>query len=125
MPRPADLSLLTALIGPNAVRALVREFGGIPVLIPKRCDGSAYAALEEVAGAAAANALVKHFHGEVLAVPKCQAQALSVRNAIIRAAYDDGSTARDLARQHDLSVRQVWNVLGSLDEVTERQGALF
>lgn len=125
MPRPADLSLLTALIGPEAVRALVREFGGLPVAVPKRCDGAAYAALAEVVGKDAADVLVKHFGGEVLTVPKCQAAALAARNAVIRAAYDDSATARELARRHDLTVRQIWNILGSGDEKPERQGGLF
>jgi Mor family transcriptional regulator len=70
-------------------------------------------------------ALVGHFQGEVLTVPKCQAAVLAVRNGAIRAAYDRGVTARELARRHDLTVRQVWNVLGRGEEVGERQGGLF
>lgn len=125
MPRPADLSLLTALIGIDATRALVREFGGIPLAIPKRGDGAAYAALAEVVGKDAADALIKHYPGDVLTVPRCQAAALSARNAIIRERYDAGVTARELARGEELTVRQIWNILGSLDVAPDNQGELF
>lgn len=122
----ADPAYLVDLLGPTAVSALVRAFGGLVLDVPKRRDGQAYQRIEEVAGPEAAGKLVEAFGGSPLYVAKMHAAGLAARNRMIRADYDQGVSVAELARQHFLTERQIWNILGrGEDPCVPGQGSLF
>jgi Mor family transcriptional regulator len=108
----ADPAYLVDLLGPSAVTALVKAFGGLVLDVPKRQDGQAYQRIEEVTGPAAAAKLVEKFGGTPVYIAKLYAASLAARNRHIRAAYDARVSVAELARQHQLTERQIWNILG-------------
>lgn len=122
----ADPAYLVDLLGATAVAALVRAFGGLVLDIPKRRDGQAYQRIEEVVGPEAAAKLVEKFAGTPLYVARMYAAGLAARNRQIRAAYDQRVSVAELARQHQLTERQIWNILGrGEDPGAAGQGSLF
>lgn len=122
----ADPAYLVDLLGSTAVSALVRAFGGLVLDVPKRRDGQAYQRIEEVAGPEAAAKLVDKFGGTPLYIAKMYAAGLAARNRQIRADYDRRVSVAELARQHHLTERQIWNILGrGEDPCSPGQGSLF
>ncbi len=116
------------LIGTDAAQMLRREFGGIGIPVPAPRGQSAHSTREgalrsrlvQVIGADATEALCRVFGGSgVIYVPKLgrAAQARFERNRAIVAAYEGRSQRGEvgvvagLAREHDISVRQVWTIL--------------
>ncbi len=122
----ADPAYLVDLLGATAVAALVKHFGGLVVDVPKHRDGQTHQRIEEVIGPEAAGLLVEKFGGSPLYVAKMQAAGLAARNRQIRAAYDAKVDVATLARKHDLSERQIWNILGRGEDPGQAgQGSLF
>jgi Mor family transcriptional regulator len=61
--------------------------------------------------------IAKVFGGVAIAVPRLVAIARIERDREIRREYDhQAKTARKLAFKHQLSTRQIYNILGQLDE---------
>lgn len=122
----ADPAYLVDLLGPTAVSALVKAFGGLVLIVPKRRDGQAYQRIEEVAGPEAAGKLVEVFGGSPVYVAKMHADLLAARNRQIRAEYDAGISVKELARRYNLTERQIWTILGRAeDPCAPGQGSLF
>lgn len=117
----ADTRLLARLIGEDALRTLIRVAGGLALRIPKRppLDGP----LAELP-LPAQEALARYAGGDVLYIPKCDASRRAARDAAIRAAYDAGARVQDLAREHGLTERWVYEILGR-PEPDAMQGSLF
>jgi hypothetical protein len=104
----ADTSELEALIGRDALAALVSTSGGLALRIPRKppmsgplCD----------LPLPAQKALTWRYGGTVLYVPKCEGEARAARDAAIRAAYDAGERVQDIARRYRLSERWVYDIL--------------
>lgn len=122
MPAFPNLARLADLLGQPAALALMRAHGGLAYAVPATTRGRRYKALEALIGAPAALALTRMYGGDSLYVPKLDGIEREQRNAAIRAAYDARSRAGErcvvagLAREHDLTERQVWNILGSLPD---------
>lgn len=112
MPAVADLDALIGLIGQDAAAALVREYGGLPFDVPATTRGQRYRELAALIGEAAALAMLAKYGGDALYIPKMDAQKRARRNAGIVAAYDSGISVPELARRHDLTERQIYNILG-------------
>ena len=122
----ADPSYLVELLGAAAVSALVKAFGGLVLDVPKLRDGQAYQRIEEITGPEAAGRLVEKFGGTPVYIAKMHAASLATRNKQIRAAYDAKLSVAELARQHRLTERQIWNILGrGEDPCIPGQGSLF
>lgn len=73
--------------------------------------------LAEIVGVENALKISREFGGLWISIPKLDSLKKEVRDAGIRAEYDaaDGSrtdTVRRLARKHDLTSRQIYNILG-------------
>lgn len=122
----ADPAYLVDLLGPTAVSAMVKAWGGLVLDVPKRRDGQAYQRIEEVTGADAAGKLLQVFAGSSFYIPKMHAALLAGRNRMIRAEYDAGISVQELARKYGLSERQIWTILGRGDDLGGGdQGCLF
>lgn len=112
MPAVANLDALTGLIGLPAVMALVRTYGGLSFDVPATMRGQRYRDLVALIGEPAAIALLAKYGGDALYIAKLDAQKRARRNAGIVADYDGGVPVPVLARRHDLTERQIYNILG-------------
>lgn len=122
-------------IGLEATRTLVRAYGGKRIKVPngRGRPGSFSAWLDENIGLEAARCFRAAFGGEDIGVPKLYAQAIAARNRIIIGEYDGGKSMHDLVRDHDLTERQIRNILNSpvgddsfdMRAVDDRQMGLF
>lgn len=68
--------------------------------------------IAEIAGIDAALKIAKEFGGAYLYIPKLDGLYREIRDASIREEYDNGKPVRELARKHDLTDRQIYNILG-------------
>lgn len=68
--------------------------------------------IAELAGLDATLKIVKEFGGAYLYIPKLDGLFREVRDASIREEFDKGKSVRELARKHDLTDRQIYNILG-------------
>lgn len=105
----ADTRYLAGLIGDDGLAALVAGWGGLPLLVPKQVGGAAWLA---VLSDEAARRLCDACGGDKIYIPKCDGAERARRDADIIAAYGAGARVADLARQHHLSERWVWAILG-------------
>ena len=134
---PEMAQLIASLIGLPRALKLIEAWGGttFPVSKNQRRQGQIrYEALAEVVGVDAANILTRHFGGEVLAIPRCAAALRAMRNQQIRDSFDTltrhhpaSHAVHQLARQYQITERQVWSVLKTATDRTagEQQGLLF
>lgn len=95
MTDPAERSLLppvireiVRLIGHGPAMALVREFGGQDLRIPKTEASATWAALAEVIGEPAMKTLARAFGGEQLSVALCDKSIKADRNRKMIARYE-------------------------------------
>lgn len=120
MSLPAMAILLIKLVGQDAAMRMMAPaaYGGKSVELPKGELGrgqSAFAALAETVGQGNAQRLCHHFGGDRIYVPRCDALDLLKRNRSIVAAYNNGASVWQLASDHVLSDRQIWNILKNTD----------
>ncbi|TDQ40983.1 Mor transcription activator family protein [Tepidicella xavieri] len=113
---------LERLIGREALATLAQVAGGLDLYIPARVpmDGP----LLDLP-LAAQERLARYAGGTRLYIPKLCGEMRRIRDAQIRAAYDDGERVQDIARRFRLSERRLWAILGSPQTEDERQTALF
>lgn len=106
---------IVAAVGWEPARALVRELGGLQILVPGGTGtvGAMHARLEEILGADGCAAFCRVFGHTKMTVPKCQAQLLAARNAAIVADYDGGASMLELVQKFRLSERQIRAILNS------------
>lgn len=108
---------LGAVIGEESFVRLCRAWPGVPVYVP--LAPSEDHPLVRALGTIPAQALCAEFGGCTIIPPRMAAERLASRNAMIRAARGGGKSAAQLARQYDMHIRQIWNVLAGND-VPER-----
>jgi len=65
----------------------------------------------ETIGVESALKLAEVFGGTTLAIPKLSAMKREERDMAIRKAYDAGKTVKTLSRHHNISTRQIANIL--------------
>lgn len=116
MTLPASIQEIVALIGHARAMALVREFGGQELRIPRSPASDTWAALAELIGEPATAALCAGLAGiETRYIAKCERPLKLDRNRRIVAHYDkllrDGHSSRGavsiLVREFRLSYRQI------------------
>ena len=143
MPAPAERSLLppvireiVRLIGHGPAMALVHEFGGQDLRIPKTEASATWAALAEVIGEAAMKTLASVFGGEQMSVALCARALKADRNRKMVARYDallnEGYSSRGavsvLVREYrPISYRTVEKIVNAPLPAAEAvlQGELF
>lgn len=67
--------------------------------------------IAEIAGIDATLKIAKEYGGAYLYIPKLDGLYREVRDASIREEYDNGKSVRELARKHNLTDRQIYNIL--------------
>ncbi len=137
MALPAVIREIIRLIGHGPAMALVREFGGQELRIPVTDASETWAALVEVIGEQATNALCAALAGETIYIALCAEAVRAERNRAMIARYDallaEGHSGRGavsvLVREfRPISYRQVEKIVnGALPETDcpMLQGALF
>lgn len=73
---------------------------------------SRFGKLTDLIGKEAALRIREEFGGLVLSVPKVDGAERKKRDDTIKADYDKGRKAAELARAHKLTIRQIYNILG-------------
>jgi len=140
---PATARTLVAVLGLADAREVIGRLGGTSVAIPKcltRAADASYEYLGERVGYAVADRLVKHFGGETLYVPRCDAALTEVTWRSIRHDFDQATRSgaqssvqavSDLALRYGYSDRRIWNILKKPDRIApgrivdDRQMALI
>ena len=124
---------LADLVGLPATLRLVRQLGGTSFPVAKgrtRMGVARFELLAEVVGEEAAETITRHYGGEVLYVPRCHAALQRSRDRAIHARFDErihagasaNQTVAELAREHQLSDRRVWDILKTLPEPVCQNG---
>jgi Mor family transcriptional regulator len=120
---PQVLQDFVRLIGLAATMILVEHFGGRRLYIPGRPHAEHPLAkligLENLTALSKVYGLEDHFD-----IPKAEAALRHLRNEKIRSEYGPKS-ASTLAREHQLTERQIWNIVGEKAADNANQTSLF
>lgn len=132
---PETIQQIAALIGLPRTLELVAALGGTTFPVPKnqrRLGQIRYEALAEVIGVDGADALTRHFGGEILSIPKCEAALRELRDRAVRAEFDAITREHPavhavmlLARKYRLTDRHIWRLLNRVDRETLPQPRLL
>lgn len=122
---PAVLQEFVRLIGIDATMKVVAMYGGTRLRMP--LEAKEEHPLDELIGHEKFALLTSRFLGHRFDIPKATAALLHIRNSKIIAEYGPKST-RQLALEHGLTERQIWNIVGKaqvIKSVTPEQNCLF
>ncbi len=100
---------LVCLIGRRKAIALCRAGGGGQVYVPPRMNTRTR--LVAMLGPADAAKLIERWPGQELQLPKLVAHDRAKRDAEIMQQAANGMTRAEIARRHELTTRQVANIL--------------
>lgn len=124
---PGQLKVIARECGPDVMWAVWREYAGCPLPIPYAVDEQHPLAI--ALGIGYATALCDAFAPRTLYIAKAHGAQLSVRNALrnlaIIADAKAGVKYRKLARQHNLSTRQIINIINGADVEDDSNYDLF
>ncbi len=120
---PPKLAELVDEIGFQATLKLVEKWGGIRLYVPLEDNLSAEHPIAKELGFDVARKLARA-HSEWLEVPRAARYLRSVRDTIIREAYDESSAAR-LARRFGMTRRNVFYIVGRDEPDEGKQPELF
>lgn len=125
---PRQLRVMAEHIGEDAMLKLWAEFGGVHLRVPTLERIPAGHKLIDILGHEALK-LCHHYGGECLSIPKAQRAKMAIRNRAIRAARRQGQSHASIAREHDLTERQVISICVAPEEMDmdfeDRQEDLF
>lgn len=130
---PQSIQDMVAVIGFSHTLKVVQALGGTTWRIAsgRGKDGEAKrAALAERVGTDTEELLHKYYAGDEIYLPRCAALLRKLRNIDMHQQFErdvrQGRTARDsvadLAREHKLSDRQIWDILNLYMPVPKQQG---
>ena len=128
---PEMALLLMRLIGQEAALLMMEPsaYGGKRFVVPKGEVGrgeQAFAALADVVGTSNATQICRQFGGGSIYIPLLDQMHRDQRNQSIVDAYAKGAKVWEIATKHQISMRQVWNILKSTDASEQtRQESLF
>jgi len=123
---PPTAAQMVAVIGLEAVLALVEACGGARVYVPQPQALGVDHTLVRALGLDAAERLAAHYGGDAITVPRCLAALRGARNRAIRERHAGGARPPSLARRFGLTERQVYAILAAGEPtVDERQASLF
>ncbi len=133
---PESARNLVRLIGLPKTIKLIDHLGGTTFPVAKgltRMGQARYELLAEVVGMDAADTLTAEYGGEPLYIPNCKDALRRVRDraihsrfdALVKAGYSANGAVAELAREHRLSDRRIWEILKVLPESQEVQSTLF
>lgn len=120
---PPLVAEIRDVIGLAATMALVDAYGGTVLQVPVAFDPTH--PLVALIGHEAGAAFMHHFAREELYIGRCAASIRARRNREIAARHGAGTPVATLAREHALSVRQIWNILATAEAPDDGQTDLF
>lgn len=121
---PKSVRDIAYVAGLPAALALTETYGGTYLRVPvgQKMHGKTRQSLIDIMGEAAAVKFMYHYSGEKIYVPRCQRHGISERNQAIIKKYDAGVSAAIIAREQQITERQVRNILKSqLPATTETE----
>ena len=98
---------VSALIGPEAVRQIVRQWGGTNIYVRKEVAKDDPVTL--TIGIEKASLLSRTYGGETIELP-ARPTHLSERNCALLGDIDNGQTIKDVALKYGLTIRQIFNI---------------
>lgn len=116
---------LADIIGLAGALAVVDHWGGVGLWVPVdwNPDDKTTRRLISVLGDISARKLWEIYHGSEIDVPKCERAMRAARDTEIRARYRASDTAARLAREYNLTERQIYNIVGIIAD--KNQMGLF
>ncbi|MBF0261071.1 MAG: hypothetical protein HQL97_04405 [Magnetococcales bacterium] len=118
---PETLREIRDVIGWTATMQLVREHGGLRVMVPKtmRADHP----LANLLGSEAAGRFSKVYGGETVKIPRAISALRCHRDREILRRYDAGEKLAALAREYELDLRTIERIIprAGLKEVERRE----
>lgn len=105
MTRAASIETLAEYIGAAGAVALVQEFGGLSVKVPKHPAGRVWSKLVACMGERSAADLVESFGGEGLYIARNEAEARSQRRAQLAAMHAQGLSLSQIAKAYTYTQR--------------------
>lgn len=123
---PEVLREIADLVGVPATLKLVESYGGTHLIVPSRYNPDH--PLTRVVGHAASVQICQRYSGTSLYVARIKSAIKTLRDIEIASRYDGGVSVPQLAREYELSDRQIWNVLknpNTLRAEKPRQTSLF
>ncbi|TQV63947.1 MAG: DNA transposition protein [Halothiobacillaceae bacterium] len=133
---PESAQNIVRLIGIGKALRLIERLGGTTFPVAKgltRMGQARYELLAEVIGMDASDTLTAEYGGETLYVPSCKAALRRVRDRAIHTRFDamvkgghsaNGAVA-ELALEHKISDRRIWDILKVLPDSQDVQQTLF
>ena len=106
---PDLLTELKHAIGDTATEALLARYGGVHLRVPKKARHDH--PIGHVIGTEEFAKLVAVFGDELLSLPSRHRERLDHRNAVIIWQRQSGASIERLARDYDLTTRQIFNIL--------------
>lgn len=106
---PQSLTEVLEVIGLPSTIKLVKEYGGTRIFVPSRLK--AQHKLANLLGFEHAQRLSQYFAGESLSIARAANAIRAKRNKDIARRYDEGETTPSLAREYQLTERQVYTIL--------------
>jgi len=123
---PPSLIEIKDVIGIVATLRLVEVYGGTLIVLPRKYRDDHH--LVRIIGHKAASELIVHYSGDRLYVPKNDNATRLIRDIEIANKYDAGYSVPKLAREYNLSERQIWNIFKrpeTLQSIETKQISLF
>ena len=123
---PPSLVEINTLIGIKATLRLVEIYGGTLIELPRRYRDDHH--LVRIIGHKEASILIKQYSGDRLYIPKNEQATRLMRDIEIANKYDAGYSVKKLAREYNLSERQIWNIFKrpeTLQSIETKQTSLF
>ena len=103
------LNKLQTVVGQDGALAVIREFGGIRVFVPRNMTPTNKWA--KLLGSEKACRLSARYGGKTLSIPRGKKRVQQKRNREIIHQYDAGIPVRKLARDYQLTDRQIYKIL--------------
>ncbi|MBF0184292.1 MAG: hypothetical protein HQM06_07875 [Magnetococcales bacterium] len=97
------------IIGLPDAQKIVRQYHGTRIFVPRTATTQHH--LANLLGMAQARLLSEHFGGDTLTVPRLANLLRHQRNREIVRRYDQGEAVRGLAREYQLTDRQIYAIL--------------
>lgn len=108
---PESLQEIADVIGREGAMKLTNELGGTRIFVPRKMK--VQHKLATLLGFEQARLLSNHFGGETLTVVRTAHLVRQTRNREIVRRYDSGVGVRQLARENNLTERQIYTILSS------------
>jgi len=122
---PASLDEVIAVIGESLTLELINVYGGTTQRLPAIRNATDEHEFAKVIGKEKLHQLIKAIGASrYVYIPRCADGLRLKRDREIVSRFNEGEAVENLAREHSLSDRQIWNILKKT-EMSDEQQQLF